>query len=471
MVKDLHLILISLGGAAAVAAVSAPRDYAAAPSAFEHGGSDRTSLFAAPDPFAAPHPAERAQNADLKGVWNVAEAADGALFALSGVLSGPERPVLTRLDPVTLRAVWQTALPLPATADPWNYPGTVAVHANGYVYAVYTTRLAKLDPATGRVIAVVDLPTPNGAANSTYNGFIILPDGMILAKSHHRKAGCKAQGYRAFVECGVDGVAPSALVLIDPDSMAIRWQGAAPELIGGRVSATRYRGATYVYLAGDSFVHRMRYAHGVLVRDRTWGPVRYRNAEQTPGTAVVGFGDFVIVQNNAIPTRAPLTVTAISQSDARRRFTIAPFPAQTDHWYFMPSKVSTDWANRRIYTAAAYDGLTALDFDRRTGFRIAWRAPHPTGAFITLVGPPSRRVLAASDASGAAPDEFGAPTHRREALVWRDAREGRELARIADLPRNFGLTLTPDRDGAVIYPTRSEGVLRLRPVSQAIGAR
>lgn len=458
---------IALTVAAALALLAAGQakrgDYAAAPAASEHGGSDRTSLFDAPDPFAAAGPGLHLHNPALRGLWNVAEGEDGGLFALSGVLGGRDRPMVSRLDAADLAIRWRRELPVPAEGGSWNYPGAVAVHANGQVYAIYMTRLARIDPLSGEVVAIVDLPAPNGHADTAYNGFIILDDGTILAKSHHRPAGCEAQGYRAFVECGVEGVAPSALVLIDPATLRIVWTGTAPELIGGRITATQFRGQTYVYLAGHSFVHRMKYRKTRLESDSGWGPVRYRDGAQTPGTAVVGFGDFVLVQNNAIPTRAPLTLTAIAQADARRRFTVEPFPAQADHWYFMPSKMSTDWPRRRVYTAAAYDGMVALDFDPGKGFTVAWRVPQPTGAFITLVGPPGRRVLVASDATGAAADALGAPGHDREALVWRNAADGRELHRIADLPRNFGLTLTPDRDGAIIYPTRANGLFRIRP--------
>lgn len=459
-------LLLAVAMLAPVTAKHAAGDYAAAPAAFEHGGSDRTSLFAAPDPFAREADTGQSHNPALRGLWNVAEAHDGSLFALSGVLGGRDRPVVSRLATADLATQWQRELPLPSHAEPWNYPGAVGVHANGQVYAIYMTRLARLDPVSGEVTAMVDLPAPNGLADTTYNGFIILADGTILAKSHHRPAGCTAQGYRAFVECGVEGVAPSALVLIDPGTLEIKWTGAAPELIGGRITATRFRGQTYIYLAGHSFVHRMKYRKRQLEPDPAWGPVRYREGEQTPGTAVVGFGDFVLIQNNAIPTRAPLTLTAIAQGDASRRFTVQPFPRKAaDHWYFMPSKMSSDWANRRVYTAAAYDGLTALDFDPESGFSVAWRAAQPTGSFIALVGPKRRRVLVAGDATGASADALGAPTHMREGLVWRAAGDGRELHRIADLPRNFGLTLTPDRSGAMLYPTRTEGLFKIRPQS------
>lgn len=457
-------LLLAVAMLAPVTAKHAAGDYAAAPAAFEHGGSDRTSLFAAPDPFAHEADAGQWHNPALQGLWNVAEAHDGSLFALSGVLGGRDRPVVSRLAIADLATQWQRELPLPSHAQPWNYPGAVAVHANGQVYAIYMTRLARLDPTTGAVTATLDLPAPNGLADTTYNGFIILADGMILAKSHHRPVGCTAQGYRAFVECGVEGVAPSALVLIDPGTLEIKWTGSAPELIGGRITATQFRGQTYIYLAGHSFVHRMTYRQGKLESDPAWGPVRYREGEQTPGTAVVGFGDFVLIQNNAIPTRAPLTLTAIAQADASRRFTIQPFAQQAaNHWYFMPSKMSSDWANRRVYTAAAYDGLTALDFDPESGFSVAWQVAQPTGSFISLVGPADRRVLIAGDASGARFDAFGAPEHTREGLVWRNASDGSELYRVADLPRNFGLTLTPDRRGAVIFPTRTEGLFVFRP--------
>jgi hypothetical protein len=457
------ILLLAVTALAPGAAKRAAGDYAAAPAAFEHGGSDRTSLFAAPDPFASKTPGARSHNPALRGLWNVAEAQDGSLFALSGVLGGPDLPTVSRLAAADLAIDWHRALPLPPTEAKWNYPGAVTVHANGQVYAIYMTRLARLDPATGDVTATVDLPAPNGLDDTTYNGFIILEDGMILAKSHHRVPGCKAQGYRAFVECGVEGVAPSALVLIDPETLRIVWTGTAPELIGGRITATRFRGQTYIYLAGHSLVHRMIYRKARLVTDPKWGPVRYREGEQTPGTAVVGFGDFVLIQNNAIPTRAPLSLTAIAQGDASRSFAVQPFAQQADHWYFMPSKMSTDWANRRVYTAAAYNGLVALDFDPESGFSVAWQVAQPTGSFITLVGPRDRRVLIAGDASGASADALGAPQHTREGLVWRNAKDGNELHRISDLPRNFGLTLTPDRSGAVLFPTRSEGLFKLRP--------
>jgi hypothetical protein len=86
-------LLLAVAMLAPVTAKHAAGDYAAAPAAFEHGGSDRTSLSAAPDPFAHEADAGQWHNPALQGLWNVAEAHDGSLFALSGssVIASPYR--------------------------------------------------------------------------------------------------------------------------------------------------------------------------------------------------------------------------------------------------------------------------------------------------------------------------------------------------------------------------------------------
>lgn len=452
---------------AACASTPSARDYFRAAGSSEHADSGRTSLFdTSRISWQMPPAVDEVSNRDLTGLW-AAVGDDAARYALWGVIAsaGLNRPTVSAIEPRTLVERWRTVLPPPAGGLAWNYPGAIAVHANGDVYAVYSTRIARIDAATGSVKSVGDLPAPNGADHTTYNGFVVLPDGMILAKSHHRKPDCPVQGYRAFIECGVDGLAPSALVLLDQDLKTV-WVGAAPELIGGRVTAIRHRARTYVYLAGADHIHRMIYEGTSLSIDPAWGPVRYREAGQTPGTAVVAFGDFVVVQNNAVPTATPLTVLAVSQDDSRIVHRLTPFvpPAPIS---FMPSKVSTDWVNRRLYTASAYDGLSAFDFDPVSGFRLAWRAPQPTGSFITLVGSPQDRLVIATDMSGAEPDAYGAPLHRQEALVWRRAADGAEIARRRDLPRNFGLTLVPDDLGGLYYATASQGLFRLSLIEDA----
>jgi hypothetical protein len=442
--------------------------WAKAVGAFEHGGSDRTSVFADADPFAAAAGDPSAKlAADLPGIWSAAIDGQGRVFALGGVLGdlAAAKPFVSRLDPATHKELWRATLPMVEGEQVWNYPGGIGVHANGFLYVAYAARMAKLDPASGKVLAQLDLPSPNGLAHTSYNGFILLADGMILTKSHHRKPDCPVQGYRAFIVCGVDGLPPSALVMIDPKTMQIVWTGKAEELIGGRITATRFRGREYVYLAGIDRLYRMRRDGKRLVADDAWGPVTYREGKETPGTAAIGFGDFVVIQTNALPTSAPMRLTAVSQVDAAIRYSIRPFAASGRQWSFTPSKASSDWAARRIYTSEAYGGFAALDFDLKKGFSVAWRAEQFTGSFITLLGSAKNRVVVASDLGAADSDEYGALKHSREDLVWRRVSDGTELGRTKGLPRNFGLTLTPTKSGAIYYATGAKGLWHVTPPS------
>lgn len=443
------------------------RDWAMAIGAFEHADSARSGLFPTFTPFAgAAAVADVQKLGETPGLWNAAFDTTGRGFALHGVIGGVEGvtgPMLSAFDPATMAQRARVRLPMPDDSLSWIYPGGVAVHANGYVYAAYATRIAKLDPTTLEVRAVIDLPKPNGADGTAYNGFIVLSDGVILAKSHHRKAACPSQGYRALIECGVDGLPASAIVLLDPDDLSIRWGGVAPELIGGRVSSTVWRGREYVYLAGATDLHRMIYRNGVLTPDSAWGPVRYRRDAETPGTAAVAFGGYVAIQNNALPTRAPLRVSLISQDNSARIHEASPFADGGVQLSFMPSKPTVDVANNRIYTGDAHGGLAALDFDPARGLSRAWVQPYRTGSFLTLVGPPDARVLIISDIGAATYDDLGAPAHTTETCRWLDAATGETLASVGNLPRNFGLTLTPGPGQALFYATRAQGLYRLRP--------
>lgn len=441
--------------------------------AFEHGDSARTSIFENVDPFGSAGVAPSAERASFPtpGIWSVAFDSNGNGYALHGVIGGApgsDRPRLSAFDPYTLTERWRIDLPL-AEGPYWNYPGGIGVTANGSLYAAYSTRLAQIDVRDGSVLGVRDLPAPAGRQDTAYNGFIALSDGRLLLKSHHRKANCPHQGYRALIECGVDGLPPSALVLIDPNDLAIAWSGSAPEFIGGRISAVGYGGREFVYLAGATRVHRLVYDGASLARDSRWPSVAYCEGAETPGTAVVGFGDFVVVQNNAVPASAPLRLTIISQADSGLQRSLRPFQEEFSGRSFMPSKSTADLKNRRLYTSDAHGALAAIDFDRRNGLRIAWKSPVRTGSFIPALGPHSDRVLVASDIQNARFDEWGAPVHAAERIVWLDAAHGAELSAVAEVPRSFGLTLTPNRDGSIFVATRTGGLWRLRPGRRAKG--
>jgi hypothetical protein len=441
----------------------ADADWSPTIGSFEHHDSARTSYFPEFEAFPGPRSETSVQPlSDLPGLWNAAFSSNERGFALHGVIGGVEAagpPSVTMFNPSTMEPLKRVTLAEPM-ADDWVYPGGVAVHGSGYAFAVTGTRLVKIRSSTGDVVSNLDLPAPAGRNMTAYNGFVAARDGAIILKSHHRKLDCPSQGYRALIECGVDGLPSSTLVTVDPSSNQILWQGVAPEFVGGRVSCISWRGREYVYLAGADAVHRLVYSRGGLRQDHAWGPAGYRSPSATPGTAVVGFGDYVVVQDNAIPTRAPLSVSIISQADSETRWRLTPFD-DGGEFSFMPSKPTVDVSRSRIYVGDAHAGIAAIDFDPVQGPRVAWRRPYRTGSFLTLCG--ERRVLVVSDIGRPRYDDYGAPIHTQETCRWLDAASGGDLAEIAGLPRNFGLTITPGPGGAIYFATRTQGLYRLAP--------
>ena len=90
--------------------------------------------------------------------------------------------------------VWRTQL-VDASAHPsdWSYPGVVGVHQNGYVYVVYETKLSKLDPDTGDVVATANLPYLGDKGSTAYNGFNGFSDRMIVAKTSIARPGAASR--------------------------------------------------------------------------------------------------------------------------------------------------------------------------------------------------------------------------------------------------------------------------------------
>lgn len=438
----------------------------AGPAPFEHADSGRTHVFDsihlrnAAELFAQPPTIAVTEQAGFPGVYNFAIREPGQLFLLGGTTGGGgplSRPYVARLDGSTLSPVWRTELADLESEQRWTYPGAIAVHANGFVYAVYSNRLVKIDPATGALVANAELPAPGGAADTAYNGFTAFSDGLIVLKSHHRPRGCPVDGFRALISCGIEGTANSALAVVDPDSMEIVSTAEAPELIGGRISIAEFEGDEYLYAPGLDYVHRFRRTGVALEYDGDWGPVRYREGQETPGTAVAAFGEHVVVQNNALPSDAPMRVQVISQRNPSLHWSLAPFADQPRS--MIPSMPSVDVGTGRIYAVDGLaGGLAALDFDAADGLRIAWRVDQSSFSFSALIGPPDNRILIASDAGEV--ENFAG--YGGENIVWRDAASGRELARSPLMPRLGGLNFAPHCGGGIFYPTSRDGrVFRL----------
>ena len=282
-------------------------------------GGDPDSTRAAPSNYDTPYVAATRDRDQLYVYGYGADAAREGGYVAS-------------VDPRTLRQRWRTRIPDRSPAGQWSYPGVLAVHGNGFLYAVYGNVIVKLDPRSGTVLARRELPEDPRLTGAAYNGMIILPDGRIATKKIERGP-CPGAldppnprasvGALAGLTCAVRNALPSRIVIVEPNRLRVISQVTPPEPVTGRITFGRSDGRAYVYAAGRDNLFRYRYRQGRLALDRSWGPVRYRTGGERPGTGPGLLGDFLVVQTNFLPAGEPLTVTAVSVHDSRRVFRVA----------------------------------------------------------------------------------------------------------------------------------------------------
>jgi hypothetical protein len=437
--------------------------WAQGPAAFEHADSGRSHVF---DTLISPSARDIAPGspvpvrldvwADLPGIYNLAIPAPGELYALGGITGrGALAPYVVRLSGEDGRVVWRTPL-RPAADSPvtqWTYPGVIGVAANGDVYAVQDAVLYRVARDTGAILGRLDLPTRGEARNTAYNGFTATADGKLVMKSHHRPPDCAVDGFQAFVACGTEGASASVFAVVDPDTMTLLARADAPELIGGRITATRHGGRDLIYAPGVDALHRYVWDGQRLTYDSEWGPQPYRQGDETPATAAGVMGDFVILQTNALPSPAPTRLIALAQDNSGRRFETVPFAGSARS--FIPSMPSVDVALGLVFvTDGLAPGLAAIRFDPASGFTPVWRAEQGSLSFSALIGPPEARVLIATDMADGYRQDY-----TQERLVWRDAATGEELARSAPFGRLGGTVIAPDCNGVVYAPAPRDATL------------
>jgi hypothetical protein len=196
-----------------------------------------------------------------------------------GDVKGSIGPFVAKVDPKTLKPVWYTQLRNTMQAGEWDYPGAMAIESDGYIYVVSGYRIFKVDPANGKVVKTLTLPTmvhmqhnyPNtpptysttltdDAANTSYNGINALPDGTIVVKSLYRVAGCTLNGPSALLNCpNARNVPRSVLISVNPKTMQIIDNITLPAFAGARPTITRYHGVDYIYLL-EKISNAVRYS-------------------------------------------------------------------------------------------------------------------------------------------------------------------------------------------------------------------
>ncbi|MEU8515097.1 hypothetical protein AB0C76_26425 [Kitasatospora sp. NPDC048722] len=438
--------------------------------AFEVHDSNRTHLYACAHFAGAPSDNQvyaYASQQVYATPYNIVDRGPDELYVYGGGYGdnpAASGSFVSRVEPGTFNEVWRRVLINTNATDEWDYPGVLNVLADGSLVVVYGYHIARIDPATGAVLARTTLPTGDSAPRDTaYNGYDALPDGTIVAKTVNRQPGCTEQGFSAFLNCpDPTAVPPSIMVAIDPKSLQVLSQVTLPEMMGGRITTSTLNGTQEIYLPGATKLYRYAYLNNAFAPDPTWGPVSYLKDGQTAASAMAVINDYVVAMTNGgKPTPTPMSVVAVSQSDSTKVANVQPFANSGSKNSFIPSMVSVDPGNNRVYAMDAGAGkLAGIDLSNGT-LSVAWTQDQTTLSFTTLLGPEDQRVLIGTDI----PVKFfqGLKKYDTEQVVWRRAQDGAELARSSQLPKmTQGILVTPGYAGLQYFLTADGHVTGLQ---------
>jgi hypothetical protein len=395
----------------------------------------------------------------------------GASLALPG-------PFISKMEEGSLREQWHTPLSNNNVTRAWlisgamNFPaadGTIAVAQGQYLYKVNAT--------TGAVEKVISLPTGiSPPKDSNYDGMNAFSDGTLILKTQNRVAGCTNQGYNFIFCANQSQAAPSVAAAVDPVTFEVLDWVQLPEMIGGRNTVTQFQGNDYLYLFGTSNAFRYEWDGQNLTLDNDWGPVPYLAEGQTLATAPAIMGDWVIgLTNGGAPTNVSLSVVAISQADPNNIVRINPIPLEPGQMSFIPSMMSADLPNNRIYAMDYLPGkVVAVDFTQDGNMSVAWGpVDQRTISFLTLIGPPDQRVLVSTNINPNATQQQlqqaaqGTDYTYTEQIIWRDAATGKILAESEFFPAmSPGILVTPGY-GGMIYEMLYDGHIMALQVAPA----
>jgi len=379
---------------------------------------------------------------------------------------------VAQVNPDTLEHIWHTQLIDTQANGEWDYPGSLGILEDGYLYVSYGYRLAKLDPATGHVISTLVLPTGEGLPeNTSFNGFNATADGTIVMKSVYRQAGCTIQGPDALLDCADPSDVPnSILVSVNPKTMQYIDQVTLPNPVGARPTVTQYNGKNYVYLLEATTAIRYIVQDGMFISDDAWNPGTITLTGQTLSTSFVVVNDWVVAQTNTLPATTALSVISINQGNAAHQFSIQPFlgdpipcliaTAFSPAISWAPMSVSGDSDTNLIYASDALPGKIAAISISDSGLQIVWKASQRTTEFTTLINPPSSRVVVGTDI----PDGEIPGNNHNDYAVWRNALTGEEIARSPLLPAmTQGTMIQPYYLGNMFYEGQLGDLIKLLP--------
>lgn len=158
-----------------------------------------------------------------------------------------------------------------------------------------------------------------------------------------------------------------------------------------------------------------------------------------------------------------MSVVAVSQADSSKVANLQPFANSGAKNSFIPSMVSGDPENDRVYVMdAGAQKLAGVDLVNGQ-LSVAWTQDQTTLSFTTLIGPKDHRVLIGTDIPIKAFQQL--KTYTTEAVVWRDAQSGAELARSSEFPKmTQGILVTPTFAGLQYFLTADGHIIGLQVV-------
>ena len=440
---------------------------------FEHYDIERTDLFPCAQfagSMTGPNVVDSLRSSDRPSdiyyaQFNMATRGTDDLYTYAGGSGDAVPPALhtyiSRIRPDNMNQIWRTYLSDARQNNELHLSGAVDVLGNGKIIAISDHTLYKLNGTTGAIEASMDMPTGNNPPNdSAFNGIDAFPSGIIIVKSFNRPVGCTLNGYSAAAfKCpgAPNSANPSILAAVDPNTFKVLSVVQLAGNVGGRVTTAHFQGRDYAYVATATQLFRYVWDGNKLAQDSTWGPVTYAQPGQTISGAAVVMNDWVTLSTNGIPATVPLSVVAVSQADSHRVVRFNPNPVvpsgQFSYYY---AHLAADPVNNRIYVMD-FGLRTASAIDFRNGqMSLAWKVTEQSNSYITLIGPPERRVFVETNISSQItnptqlnPGPEGA--NYTEQIQWRDAQTGKLLAASDFYPPAATAAQVPPGYGGLIY--------------------
>lgn len=415
--------------------------------------------------------------------FDIATRHQNDLYVYGGGSGDANPPALqafiAKVEPGTMKQIWRTHLSDARKNNELHVSGAVDVMADGNLVAISDHTLYKLDGTTGKILLKKDMPTGESPLNdSAFNGIDAFPDGTIVVRSLNRPVGCTLNGYSAAgFKCpgAPDSAKPSIIGTVDPKTFKVlSWTQLKGNVLG-RVTTSRHQGHDYAYVTTPTQLFRYVWDGRTIKQDTAWGPITYAKSGQTQAGAPVIMGDWVVMSTNGTASKVPLSVIAIHQGNAARMTRMDPTPKlKPGEYSYYYAKVSADPVNNWIYVMDFGLGTaSAIDF-RNGRMSLAWKVKQRTNSYITLIGPPDKRVFVSANARSKETD----PTkynpgpvgvNYMDQIQWRDARTGKLLAASDFYAPATSAGTVPPGYGGLIYNILHDGhgvALKVRPAAK-----